>query len=237
LAYRASVSVDAAQHVITHIQSDLADGRDSRYLLPLVDTTQQRLLGWGLRLQNIVADAGYSSGENYAQLKSWGLRGFIPPSGKYKEQRPGFTYDPLMDSYFCSQGKRPAFDRLVVDRQGSARHRYMAKRADCRSCPVKVACKGNALQEKRLHDTVYKVCERMLSRLATRAGKRMMRLRASTVEPVLGQPHHHYSLRQISKNGKWVPPGDVPRRYGLQSEEVSTHTSAANPPSPSALTT
>jgi hypothetical protein len=202
LAYRASVSVDAAQHVITHIQSDLADGRDSRYLLPLVDTTQQRLLGWGLRLQNVVADAGYSSGENYAQLESWGLRGFIPPSGKYKEQRPGFTYDTLTNSYFCSQGKRPAFDRLVVDRQGSARHRYMAKRADCRSCPVKVACKGNALQEKRLHDTVYKVCERMLSRLATRAGKRMMRLRASTVEPVLGSLITYYSLRQISKKGQ-----------------------------------
>jgi len=84
LAYRASVSVDAAQHIITHIQADLADGRDSRYLLSLVETTQQRLLGWGLRLQNVVADAGYSSGKNYAQLESRGLVGFIPPHGKYQ---------------------------------------------------------------------------------------------------------------------------------------------------------
>jgi transposase len=200
LAYRASVSVDAAQHVITHVQADLADGRDSRYLLPLVDTTQQRLLSWGLRLQNVVADAGYSSGENYANLESRGLRGFIPPHGKYKEQRPGFTYDALTDSYYCSQGKRLAFDRLVVDRQGNARHRYMAKRADCRSCPVNVACKGNTPQEKRLHDTIYKACyERMLSRLATRVGKGMMRLRASTVEPVLGSLITYYGLRHLSK--------------------------------------
>jgi hypothetical protein len=50
-----------------------------------------------------------------------------------------------------------------------------------------VACKGNTPQEKRLHDTVYKVCyECMLSRLDTQAGKRLMRLRASMVELVLG---------------------------------------------------
>jgi len=200
LTYRASVSVDAARHVITHIHADLADGRDSLYLLPLVDATQQRLRRWGLLLQQVVADAGYSSGENYAQLESRGLLGFIPPHGKYKAQRPGFTYDVLSDSYFCSQGKRLAFDRLVVDRQGNAKNRYLAKAADCRHCPIKVTCKGKSPQEKRLHDTVYKACyERMLARLATRAGKRMMRLRASTVEPVLGSLITYYGLRHISK--------------------------------------
>jgi hypothetical protein len=109
-----------------------------------VDTTQQRLLGLGLGLQNVVADAGYSSGENYAQLESRGLVGFTPPHGKYKAQRLGFTYNTLTDKYFCSQGKRLAFDRLVVNRPGNARHRYVAKRADCRCCPVNVAlaCKG-----------------------------------------------------------------------------------------------
>jgi transposase len=200
LAYRTSISVDAAQHVITHIQADFADGRDSRYLLPLVDATQRRLRRWGLVLHHVVADAGYSSGENYAQLESWGLVGFIPPHGKYKEQRPGFTYEALSNSYYCSQGKRLAFDRLVVDRQGNARNRYLAKAADCRHCPVSVACKGKSPQEKRLHDTVYKACyERMLARLASRVGKRMMRLRAATVEPVLGSLITYYGLRQISK--------------------------------------
>jgi hypothetical protein len=63
-----------------------------------------------------------------------------------------------------------------------------------------VACKGNSPQEKRLHDTVYKASyERMLARLATRTGKRMMRLRASTVEPVLGSLITYYGLRHLSK--------------------------------------
>lgn len=200
LTYRASVSVDAARHVITHIHADLADGRDSLYLLTLVEATQQRLRRWNLRLHNVVADAGYGSGENYAQLESRGLVGYIPPHGGYKEQRPGFTYDVHTDSYVCSQGKRLAFDRRIVDRQGNAKNRYMAHRTDCRNCPVNVACKGNSPQEKRLHDTVYKASyERMLARLATRTGKCMMRLRASTVEPVLGSLITYYGLRHLSK--------------------------------------
>jgi hypothetical protein len=114
------VSVDAARHVITHIHADLADERDSRYLLALVSTTQQRLQRFGLVLHQVVADAGYSSGENYAQLESWRLLAFIPPHGK------------------CSQGKRLAFERQIVDRQGNVKKRYLAKATDCRHCPIKV---------------------------------------------------------------------------------------------------
>jgi hypothetical protein len=84
LTYRANVSVDTTRHVITHIYADLDHGRDSLYLLPLVDATQQRLRRWGLLLHQVVADAGYSSGENYAQLERRGLLGFIPPHGKHK---------------------------------------------------------------------------------------------------------------------------------------------------------
>jgi hypothetical protein len=92
LSYRASVRVDTARSVTTHIQADLADGHDSRHLLPLVDAVRQRLQQVGLVVHQIVADASYSSGENYAQLDNWRLLAFIPPHGKYQAQRPDFTY-------------------------------------------------------------------------------------------------------------------------------------------------
>jgi hypothetical protein len=60
----ASVSVDAAQHVITQIQAGSADRRDSRILLPIIDSTQTRLKPFGVLVSTVVADAGYSSGEN-----------------------------------------------------------------------------------------------------------------------------------------------------------------------------
>jgi transposase len=200
LAYLASISVDAAQHVITHIHADLADWRDSRYLLAIVDTTQQRLQNFGVAMSTVVADAGYSSGENYAQLEARGLTGYIAAHGKYKAERAGFTYDATRDSYTCSQGKELTFDQLVVDRQGNPKKRYWAKATDCKHCPLAVQCKGNKAREKRLHHTAYKVqYDRMLERLATRVGKRMMRLRMATVEPVLGSLITYYGLRHITK--------------------------------------
>jgi hypothetical protein len=48
LSYLASVGVDVARQVIMHIHADLADWRDSRYLLAIVAATQQRLQTFGL---------------------------------------------------------------------------------------------------------------------------------------------------------------------------------------------
>ena len=98
LAYMASVSVDAAHYVITHIHADLADWCDSRYLLAIVDATQQRLKAFEVAVTNVVADAGYGSGENYAQLEVRGLTGYIPAHGKYKVEHAGFTYDAARDN-------------------------------------------------------------------------------------------------------------------------------------------
>lgn len=76
----------------------------------------------------------------------------------------------------------------------------MAKAADCKLCPIREQCKGKKAKEKRLHHTPHKVYyDRMLARLATRAGKRMRRLRAATVEPVLDSLIIYYGLRHISK--------------------------------------
>lgn len=146
---------------------------------------------------------GYSSGENYELLESRGLTGFIPPHGKYKDERPGFRYDATSDSYFCSQDKRLSFDRLVVDKQGNPKKRYMAKASDCKGCPISEQCKPKKADEKRLHHTYFKpYYERMTNRLSSRFGKRMMRLRSSTVEPVLGSLINYYGLRQINTRSR-----------------------------------
>ncbi|WP_245326386.1 IS1182 family transposase [Hymenobacter wooponensis] len=203
LAYTASVSVDATRHVITHIHADLADWRDSRYLLAIVDATQQRLHQFGQVMTTVVADAGYSSGENYEHLEKRNLTGFIPAHGKYKAEHPGFTYDAAADHYTCRQGKRLTFDKQILDRQGNPKKRYWARAADCKHCPLAAECKGKKAREKRLHHTVYKVqYDRMLARLATRVGQRMRQLRASTVEPVLGSLITYFGLRHITKKGQ-----------------------------------
>ncbi|RPD44108.1 hypothetical protein DNI29_22180 [Hymenobacter sediminis] len=172
-------------------------------MLAIVDATQQRLTSFALTMTTVVADAGYSSGENYKQLEARGLTGYIPAHGKYKAEHTGFTYDTGHDRYICRQGKYLTFDKQIVDAQGNPKKRYMAKAAECKVCPLAAQCKGKKAREKRLHHTLYKAqYERMLARLATRLGQRMRRLRAATVEPVLGSLITYYGLRHLSKKGQ-----------------------------------
>ena len=203
LAYLANLSVDSTRHVITHIHADYADRRDSRYLLAMVDQTQARLSSFGVTMVNVVADSGYGSGQNYQQLEQRGIQGYIPPHGKYKPDRKGFSYDATTDSYRCGQQKVLAFDKVVIDKEGNLKKRYRAKASDCKACRVGQQCKGKKASEKRLHHTLYKAqYERMAERLSSRFGKRMMRLRSATVEPVLGSLINYYGLRKIGVRGQ-----------------------------------
>jgi transposase len=60
LNYRCSLAVDTATGVISHVQADFADSRDSLHLPRLVEQLQARLSRHDLSLQDLVADTGYS---------------------------------------------------------------------------------------------------------------------------------------------------------------------------------
>jgi transposase len=66
LNYLCSLAVDTATGVISHVQADFADSRDSLHLPRLVERLHTRLQRNGLSLQDLVADTGYSNGFNYA---------------------------------------------------------------------------------------------------------------------------------------------------------------------------
>ncbi len=105
LCYTSMMSVDTESHVITHIAAEHASKKDSRYLLNTVDTICTRLEDHGLEVETILADTGFSSGENYYVLKEWGLEAYIPLHGGYKSERGTFKYDKRWDRYICQNGK------------------------------------------------------------------------------------------------------------------------------------
>jgi len=73
LNYHCSLAVDTAQGVISHVQADFADGRDSQSLPAITLKLQQRLANNELRLEEILADSGYSNGSNYALMEQWNI--------------------------------------------------------------------------------------------------------------------------------------------------------------------
>lgn len=63
------MAVDTAEGVISNILADFADGRDSRYLLAISMQVQNRLKKKGLKMTDLLADAGCSTAQTIRTLK------------------------------------------------------------------------------------------------------------------------------------------------------------------------
>ncbi len=99
LCYSAMMAVDSKLNLITHMSAERAHQKDSRYLINTTRSTVNRLDKLGLEVDTILADEGFSSGENYATMKELNLDTFISIHGTYKENREGFAYNRAQDRY------------------------------------------------------------------------------------------------------------------------------------------
>jgi len=179
------MAVDTAQGIISHIQADFADGRDSQYLPATTVKVQNRLKANELRMTDLLADAGYSNGYNYEFLELRNTTGWVPVFGMYKPEREWVTYDRKEDVFTCTMGKTIPFKGFERTSDGKPIKNYRASKKDCIPCVLKDYCTPKSLF-KRINTTAYddhyhRAYERQLSR----RGKRMKRVRQSTVEPVL----------------------------------------------------
>ena len=200
LYYMSSMSVDTASHVITNIRANYADKKDSMYLIDLSRQTQRRLKLHDLRMDTLLADAGYSNGENYRYFENNNIVSYIPAHGQYEGTRKGFTYEPEQDRWRCRQGKYVNFKRIKYQKNHPEKH-YRTTRADCKGCPLASDCIGRS-HEKHIRITVYKEeYDRALLRAKSRKGQYYKTLRHSTVEPVFGSLINFTGMRKINTRG------------------------------------
>lgn len=202
LNYLSQLSVDSAHHVITDIGADFADKKDNQCLPDIILRLKKRLQQEGLIWRNLLADTGYSSGENYAFLEALNLVSYIPPHGTYKGGPEGFTFDAERNGWICLEGKLIPFRRTRLSAKGLPENHYRGTRKDCRDCPRIQTCLGKAAKEKAIRVTVYKPeYERAIARVKSSFGKRMKRKRHSTVEPVFGTLTQFMGMRKVYTRG------------------------------------
>ena len=164
---------------------------------------KQRLKTQGLLWHNLVADAGYSSGENYAFLENQGLQSYIPPHGTYKGGPEGFIYHQEDDYWLCPNQKKVTFRKITTEknRNNNKKKLYLTKPSDCKGCQNKRQCIGKA-PEKRITITIYKEeYERAIARVKSKRGCYMKSRRQSTVEPVFGTLTQFMGMRKINTIG------------------------------------
>ncbi|MGI4735680.1 MAG: IS1182 family transposase [Janthinobacterium lividum] len=202
LNYLCSLAVDTAKGVISHIQADLADSRGSVHLPGLVARMQARLTTNGLSLTEVVADAGYFNGFNYAFLEQRGIVPWIPVFGRYKAVVEGFTYEPALNAYRCPTGKLLPFRNYSTNLDGGWLKNYRAEYRDCQACALKPTCVPTATQKKLVRSPYDAAYQRAWQRQHSRAGQRMRRVRQGTVEPVFGHLLPYYGLRRVGTKGR-----------------------------------
>jgi transposase len=201
LNYLAQVSVDAAHHVITQIQADHADKKDSQYLPSLLTNTINNLQEQQLQVEEVYADAGYSSGEALRALEENNITGYIPNFGQYKPSREGFTYDKENDRYTCSRGVHLPFKKIITTSLGYKMKVYRSSARDCGPCPLRSVCIGKS-DFKKIDDSVDKpYYDRMHARLQTINREKTRQIRSSTVEPVLGTLVNYLGMRRVNTRG------------------------------------
>ena len=108
-AYNLQTAVDAEHAIIvTHLVTP--DASDIRCLKPMADAAKEVLKADTLK---VVADAGYSNGEQIAQCGEAGITPFVPVMRTVNNQGDGtlfgrkdFRYDAETDSYVCPGEKR-----------------------------------------------------------------------------------------------------------------------------------
>jgi transposase len=177
-AYNVQTAVDA-EHGLIVAQQVTTEPADNRSLLPMAEAAKEAL-GSPEKL-NVVADAGYSNGEQAAQCEAQGILPHLPANRGVNHQGDGklfdrslFVYDETTDTFRCPG------QQTLVRKQLSRKDRCVLYAADaqvCGACELKQRCtaKSRRLITRHLHEDT-------LTRMNQRATAAIMRLRRCTVE-------------------------------------------------------
>ncbi|HEY1577478.1 MAG TPA: transposase, partial [Terracidiphilus sp.] len=176
-AYNIQTAVDTENALIV-AHAVVLDASDIRCLRPMAEAAKQAI---GADSFNVVADAGYSNGEQVAHCEAAGMMPFVPVMRTVNNQGDGtlfgrneFRYEADSDSYICPGDKR------LLRKHTNHKDRYTMYKAssiDCAGCSLKSRC--TQAPRRGLARHLY---EDALNRMQERLTPEAMRLRRCTVE-------------------------------------------------------
>lgn len=186
---------------------------DTTTLIPFLERIRAQS---GHRIKKVVADAGYSSEENYTYLEENGQEAFIKPSDhevrktrRYRNDpfRPeNMPYDKEADHFTCPGGKRLTFAGTRCRRSDNGYISDCCKYAcsDCTGCPYRAQCyKGTAKGRTVSFSQTYQ-CQKNAAeeKLSTPEGILLRVNRSIQVEGVFGVLKEDYGFRRFLTRGK-----------------------------------
>lgn len=171
---------------------------------------------YGQTPENITADAGYGSEENYHYLEENDIEAFVKFGNFDKEQKKNHAqknpfhqnqlhYNKEQDYYICPMGQR--MNKVRVEKQKSENgyektvHLYQAQ--NCANCPLRGMChdsKHNRII--RVNHQLRHYQQQAQQRLNTEEGIRHRKKRCCDVEPVFAQIKHNKNFKRFNLRTK-----------------------------------
>lgn len=196
-AYNVQIAVDD-EHALIVTQQVSDEATDNRSLQPMAEAAQAAVSGPGQTL-HVVADAGYSNGEQAAACERQGIIPHAPANRGVNNrgdgtlfQRSEFQYDEASDTFVCPAGQRlhrhQRKDRWLV---------YAGRPEVCGVCALQPRCTVGKRRLLKRHRQ-----EEALERMQQRATPEAMRLRKSIAEhPFAALKYHIFGYPRFLLRG------------------------------------
>ena len=169
------------------------------------------------RYEEVSADAGYESLDNYRYLEANGQISFIKPlnyeqqkTKKYKSQIgriENMKYDEQEDCFVCAEGRRLLCRRVETEvKEGIPVTRAWYRCEDCRNCPQRQKCcrkeDVNAPKEVIMKETFWEKRAQSLENITSERGIQLRMNRSIQVEGAFGLIKNDFGFRRFLTTGK-----------------------------------
>ena len=207
--YNIQIGVEGGYVVGVDVSSERSD---QLTLIPFLEKLEENLPE---KYENVIADAGYESEENYVYLEEHQQNAYIKPQvyEQWKKRsfknligkRENMTYDESLDEYTCNQGRK--LKRIGISKRKS-KSGYISEITtyeceSCENCSVKSKCtkaKGN----RRMDTSKIFIDKRSksLNNITTPKGIMLRMNRSIQVEGAFGALKEDYGYRRFLTRGK-----------------------------------
>ena len=208
-AYNVQVAVESEYVVGVDISGER---NDMHTLIPFLDRIRKN---YGQNFENLIADAGYESEENYHYLEEQKIKPYIKPSNyeysktrKFQrdmEFRLAMTYLPEADSYLCKSGRKLTF-RYEKNRTASNGYRSQSKVYVCESCegcPHLGKCyKGKYTKKMEVAEQFDRYRTQSLENITSETGIQLRVNRSIQAEGVFGITKQNYGFTRFLTRGE-----------------------------------
>ena len=196
----------------------VTEANDRNQLEPMIEKNESNT---GDALEEVTADSGYGSYENYEYLEDKGINGFVPDqyfqkykSGEYEKEEnryhyTNFKYDELDDSYICPEGEKLVYWKTRTKKSKTRQWNHKVYRGvSCSTCSKRSLCTKSERREL-LIDMRDPLLQVMRKKLLSEEGKLKYLMRQYLIEPVFGHLKYnvgytHFLLRGLEKiNGEF----------------------------------